>query len=113
MRRRRWLRALTLLLALLLGAAGAAHAEDLDALKARGVLGEQADGYVGVVDANATAAQEAFAREVNAKRRAHYERIAAENGTPVEAVAQLAGEKLIAKAPSGQYIRRNGGWVKK
>ncbi len=111
MRRRDWMRAFSLLAVLLLAAP--ASASDLDAAKAKGALGEQADGYVGVVDANASDAEQALAKDINAKRRAHYERIAAENGTPVEAVAQLAGAKLIEKTPAGEYVRNNGGWVKK
>jgi hypothetical protein len=100
--------------ALLAAAAPApALALDLDAAKAQGLLGERADGYVGVVPASAAPEVVKLAAEVNAKRRAHYERIAAETGTSLDAVAARAGHKLIDKAPSGQYVMRDGGWTKK
>jgi uncharacterized protein YdbL (DUF1318 family) len=51
--------------------------------------------------------------EVNAKRRAYYAEIAGRNGTPVEAVAALAGQKLITNAPAGQFVHDGSGWKKK
>jgi hypothetical protein len=111
---RSWIRfALVPAIATALAVAASALALDLDEAKAKGVLGERADGYVGVVAESAPWELVKLADEVNAKRREHYGRIATENGTPVEAVAALAGKKLIEKAPSGQYVRTNGGWTKK
>jgi uncharacterized protein YdbL (DUF1318 family) len=86
---------------------------DLDGARAQGLLGEQADGYVGVVPAKPSPEIVALAEQVNARRRAHYEEIAARNGTPVEAVAALAGKKLIETAPPGQWVKPKGGWVRK
>ena len=103
-----WL--LALLLAL--GLAGPAGALDLAEAKAKGLVGEQADGYLGVVSGGGEAS--ALAREVNAKRRAEYAEIAQKRGTTVEAVAALAGKKLVERTPGGQYVRGSGGgWVKK
>jgi len=90
-----------------------ARALDLEAARHQGLLGEQADGYVGVVAANPSPEVVALAGQVNAKRRAHYAEIASRNGTPVEAVAALAGKKLIEAAPSGQWVKPAGDWVKK
>lgn len=98
--------------ALLLSLAVPALALDLDGARAQGLLGEQANGYVGIV-ASPTAELEKLAADVNAKRKAHYAEIAARNGTAVEAVAALAGKKLVEGAPSGQFVRANGGWTKK
>jgi uncharacterized protein YdbL (DUF1318 family) len=86
---------------------------DLEEARTRGLLGEQADGYVGAVVANPGSEVVALAKQVNARRRAHYEEIAARNGTPVEAVAALAGKKLIEGAPSGQWVKPKTEWVKK
>jgi len=100
----------------LLGAlalAAPAWALDLEQARDRGLLGEQADGYVGVVAASPSPEVVALAAQVNAKRRAHYAEIAARNGTPVEAVAALAGKKLVESAPSGQWIKPKGEWLKK
>jgi uncharacterized protein len=52
--------------------------------------------------------------QVNAERRQKYAEIAAERGTSVEAVAQIAGQKLIARAPGGQYVLgADGEWRQK
>jgi uncharacterized protein YdbL (DUF1318 family) len=103
-----WL--LALLLAL--GLAGAAGALDLGEAKAKGLVGEQADGYVGVVSGGGEAS--ALAGQVNAKRRAEYAEIAKKRGTSVEAVAALAGKKLVERTPGGQFVRgSDGAWVKK
>jgi uncharacterized protein YdbL (DUF1318 family) len=98
--------------ALLLTLAAPALALDLDEARDQGLLGEQADGYVGIV-ASPTPEVEKLAAEVNAKRRAHYAEIAERNGTAVDAVAALAGKKLVEGAPSGQFVKTDGGWVKK
>jgi uncharacterized protein YdbL (DUF1318 family) len=56
----------------------------------------------------------ALVADVNAKRRAAYEEIAKRNGAPVEAVAALAGQKMLSeKAQPGWYIDDGSGWRKK
>jgi hypothetical protein len=99
---------------LLLGIALPAAAQSLDQAKAAGQVGERIDGYVGVVDANAPADVRALVDQVNAERQAKYAEIAAERGASVQAVAQIAGEKLIERAPGGQYVLgANGQWRQK
>lgn len=102
-----WISALALAIAL------PALALDLDEARAKGLLGERADGYVAVVKDDAPAEAKKLASEVNAARRTHYEEIAKRNGAPVEAVAALAGQKLIANAPSGHWVHDGSGWRKK
>jgi len=89
-----------------------ALAIDLDGARSQGLLGEQADGYVGIV-VRPTPELERLAADINAKRRAHYEEIAERNGTVPEAVAALAGRKLVEGAASGQFVKTNGAWTKK
>ena len=102
-----------ILLALCLAALPAA-AQSLDQAKAAGQVGERIDGYVGVVDANAPGDVRAMVDQVNAERHARYAEIAAERGTSVQAVAQIAGEKLIERAPRGQYVLgASGQWRQK
>jgi uncharacterized protein YdbL (DUF1318 family) len=101
------------LIALLLAIALPVSALDLDEARARGAIGERADGYVAAVKGDPSKEVKALVAEVNAKRRAHYEEIAKRNGAPVEAVAMLAGQKLVANAASGQYVDSGNGWVKK
>lgn len=102
-----------LLAALALPATGA-HAGPLDAPKAKGLIGERIDGYLGVVDPSAPADVKALVQTVNAEREARYAEIAKKRGVPTAAVAQLAGEKVIAETPPGQYVMgADGRWQKK
>jgi uncharacterized protein YdbL (DUF1318 family) len=99
--------------AVLLAAAPLARADELDSAKAAGQVGERADGYLGVVG-SAPPGISNLVNDVNAKRRAKYGEIAKQNGTAVDAVGALMGQKLIERAPSGQYVMgADGRWVKK
>jgi uncharacterized protein YdbL (DUF1318 family) len=106
-------RKLALAIAAGLALASPAWSLDLEEARSKGVLGEQADGYVGAVAPNPAPDVAALAKEVNARRRAHYEEIARRNGTPVDAVAALAGKKLVEAAPAGQWVKPNGGWIQR
>jgi uncharacterized protein YdbL (DUF1318 family) len=105
------LEALLVAIALLVTLAVPAFALDLHEARTKGLLGEQWDGYVGIV-ASPTPELEKLAADVNAKRHAHYQEIARRNGTQLEAVAALAGKKLVEGAPSGEFVKTNGGWKK-
>jgi len=93
-------------------AATPAAASPLDEAKSRGTLGERYDGYLGVVKPGTSAADEALAQDINAKRKAHYAKIGAKNGASVTATAAIAGAKLVEAAPSGQYVlpAAGGSW---
>lgn len=88
-----------------------AMAISLDEGKANGLVGERADGYLGAVSSSPDAT--ALVNDINSKRRAKYSEIAKKNGTRIEAVEALAGEKAIANTPPGQYVQDKGGWRKK
>lgn len=110
-----WLAALLVGLALVFAAPVAGANPVVDQAKAEGVIGEQADGYIGVVDGK-TASDEVqrFISEINAKRRQVYTDIAAKNGQSIAVVAQLTAEKLINEAMSGEYYRdQEGTWRRK
>ena len=102
---------------LLLGAAGlgagSAAASPLEDAKKAGLIGEQPDGYVGLVSGTAPAATVALVRDINGKRRAAYLEIAKQKSAPVEDVAALAAEKLFARAQPGDYLLVDGQWVRK
>lgn len=83
----------------------------LPAAKAAGQVGEQADGYLGVVRPGAEA--ESITRLINQARRAEYQRLATENRINLGDVEAMAGKKAIERTPAGQYIRLNGGWTRK
>jgi len=75
-------------------------------------VGEQPDGYLGVVKATPAAVE--LVADINEKRRAAYERIAKENGITLDQVARLAGQKAIDKTDAGDYVRTpDGQWLTK
>lgn len=101
--------------ALVLGAAtwSAALAGPLEDAKAAGLVGEQPDGYLGTVPANPPADVTALVRDINGKRQAAYQDIATRNNTSVEAVGQLAAQKIYNEAKPGTFLMVNGRWIKK
>lgn len=90
-------------------------ASELDDAKAAGWVGERPDGYLGVVSAgNPPRSAQALVDDINQRRREHYREIAQREGTDVDVVAALAGEKLVARTPAGQYVMTAAGqWVVK
>lgn len=92
--------------------AGNAYALDLQTAKAQGMVGEQADGYLGIV--RSAPGVQALVNDINSRRRAHYEQIAKKNGTSVQVVEALAGKKAIDMTPRGQFVRdQSGNWIRK
>ncbi|MGI9324417.1 MAG: YdbL family protein [Pseudomonadales bacterium] len=93
---------LVLLAALLCSAL--ALAADLSELKAQGVIGERADGYLGLVQSEAPLTARNLVEEINAKRKAEYQRIATRNSIALSEVEALAGKKTLGKTASGGWI---------
>lgn len=90
----------------------AAFAMDLSTARRTGVVGEKLDGYVGVVKAENGVAE--LAADINARRKAEYERISKQNGQPVSVVAKLAAEQVIGGLPGGSlYQGADGSWKTK
>ena len=104
---------LKLILILMLLSPASALAANLQQAKNDGLVGEQLNGYLGLISANAPAEVRALAADVNAKRKARYQSIAAQNSTPLETVELLAGRKAIEKTRAGNYIQSATGWKKK
>jgi uncharacterized protein YdbL (DUF1318 family) len=85
----------------------------VDAAKAAGVVGEQADGYLGVVS-SADPAVMAALTNINNGRADVYADAAAKSGVTRDAAGQATGTQLIARVPAGQYFKPlGGGWAKK
>jgi uncharacterized protein YdbL (DUF1318 family) len=80
--------------------------------KAKGLVGEKRNGYLGVV-APFNADAQALIKDVNQKRRQAYEDIAERNLTSIQVVEALAGEKAIQYTKPGDFIERPGEWIKK
>lgn len=82
--------------------------------KAQGLVGEQPNGYLGLVKANASADVKAMMNDINSKRKQAYQRIAQRNNTKLDVVETLAGKKAIERTPPGQYVKLpTGQWAKK
>jgi uncharacterized protein len=86
----------------------------LEEAKAQGVVGEQPNGYLGIVQPGASAEVQALVNDVNQKRRQMYGDIARRNSTKLEAVEMLAGKTAIDNTRPGNFVRSpSGQWVKK
>jgi uncharacterized protein YdbL (DUF1318 family) len=79
----------------------------IEAARADGQVGEQADGYLGVRDANASADLRARVQQNNIKRRAYYTETATQRGATVEAMgAALACEQIArGRIAPGHWYR--------
>src|SRR3954464_9643519 len=82
----------------------AADKATVDAAKAAGTVGEQADGYLGVVS-GADAAATAAVNQINNGGGKVYSQTAAKSGVTPDAAGQATGAQLIAKVPGGQFFK--------
>jgi uncharacterized protein YdbL (DUF1318 family) len=98
---------------LILSWAGLAFGAELDQAKSAGLVGERADGYLGLVEEDASSDVVNLVKEINDKRRAEYRRIAGGNDLSLEQVQALAGKKAIERTAAGGWILTNGGWQRK
>ncbi|GAA0640658.1 YdbL family protein [Brevundimonas lenta] len=102
-------------------AAGAAFAQTsqqkslIDAAKAQGVVGEQADGLLGFRTASSDAALTAAVQVTNQARRDAYARSATQAGTTADvAGARMFETQLLPRISSGQWYRNaQGQWVQR
>ena len=104
-------------LALTAGAAAVAQSSakaQVDAAQARGVVGEQGDGFLGFVSGAGDAALQAAVREINEGRARVYREAAQRTGASEAAAGQSAAQQIQDRVPAGQYYRPlNGGWTRK
>lgn len=93
----------------------AAAKATVDAAKAAGVVGEQADGFLGFVTASNDAALRAAVAEINAGRAQLYREAAAKNNVSVEAAGASAYTNVVqARIKPGEFFKpAGGGWIKK
>lgn len=90
-----------------------AHALDLQTAKSQGRIGEMHTGYIGAVETSD--AVKNLVADINAKRKAAYEKISNENGQPLHVVESLAAKKLYDKLNPSEYYMSDGtkDWQKK
>lgn len=100
---------LAVLLALVWTGPAAAQGTALDTYRASGVIAERFDGYVEIRDPAAPADARALVDQVNAQRRALYQKRAQESNVPVEEVGKLFATKITETAPPGTFFRQPGG----
>jgi uncharacterized protein YdbL (DUF1318 family) len=80
------------------------------AARAAGTVGEQPDGYLGIVGAPDPALQR-LVDDINIKRRAVYAEKAKENNATLEAYALTAGCQAVARTvPGEKYRSPDGTW---
>lgn len=89
-----------------------ASALTLREAKQQGLVGETLSGYIAPVQSTPEA--QAFADKINQARRLQYKSVAEQNHINTNDVAKMAGQKLINRAESGEYVKGiNGQWLKK
>ena len=83
----------------------------VDDAKAKGLVGETIDGYLAFVEDNGSAELQAAVNEINIRRKSVYTQLARDRNTSPENVAGVSGEKLTAKAKSGEKVKlSDGNW---
>ena len=87
----------------------------VDNAKAAGVVGEQADGFLGWVKPSTDTALKAAVQEINEGRGALYRQAAAKNGVTVEVAGASAYTQVVQlKLKPGEYFKPAGGsWTRK
>ena len=103
-------------IAVVAGTSAYAQGDSAGQLRASGHVGEQADGYLGLVD-TAPGDVRAQMEQVNIQRRAAYTTLAAQRNATIEEVAAATACQLFAtrvgpgqyyRLPDGVWRRRNG-----
>jgi len=114
MKRNNWITNVFIALLISMMAVSVAVASPLTQPKADGLIGEQADGYIGLVRQDVPADIRRLVKDVNAKRKAGYQKIAAKQGASLKDVERVGGNTAIEKTLRGNYIRdASGAWRKK
>lgn len=87
----------------------------VDAGKAAGIVGEQADGFLGFVSGGGDPALRAAVAEINSGRAQVYSEAAAKSGaTPAAAGAAAFVNAIQPRIRPGQFYKpAGGGWTKK
>ncbi|MGK3125412.1 YdbL family protein [Candidatus Pantoea formicae] len=101
---------IALILALLL--VPSAWALSLDEARQQGRVGETLSGFIAARQQDDETL--ALVKRINDGRTQQYQRVAQQNNLTTSEVARIAGEKLVSRAGSGEYVRGiNGQWLRK
>lgn len=105
-----WIFAALFVALLALVPVGPAAAQDLNAMRASGAMGERYDGYAEARDAGTAGA----VKQINAKRNQIYKQRAAEQGISPAEVGKVYAQQIFQKSPSGTFfLQQNGTWTQK
>jgi uncharacterized protein len=86
----------------------------VEAAKAQGLVGEQGDGYLGLVTGSADSTISAAVAEINSARAAVYRDTAAKSGVTPAAAGEATARQIFERIPPGQYYKPLGGaWTRK
>lgn len=86
----------------------------LQELKAAGVVGETAAGFIDFVNGKEVAAEKDFINAENDDRRKLYQLIADKEGTTADQVAKTNAKRRFDKAKAGEWLKgEDGAWKKK
>lgn len=91
---------------------GQVFALTLSEARQQGRVGETLNGYLAPLKQDKETL--ALVDSINAKRTESYQQLADSNHIPVDEVAKMAGQKLVARAQPGEFVQGiNGKWLKK
>lgn len=79
--------------------------------KSQGIVGEQPNGYLGVVRSSPDA--DNIVRLINEARRNEYQRLARDNNIAITDIESMAGQKAIERTQRGHFILLDGQWFQK
>ena len=84
----------------------------LNEARTQGRVGETLNGYLVALQTDAET--QALVKDINEARNHSYQQLAKQNNVSTKEIAKLAGQKLVARAKSGQYVQGiNGKWLRK
>ena len=85
----------------------------LDEAQSKGLLGENASGYLEMTP-RGNAEAKALMLDINTKRKTKYQSIADKQKTDLKSIEKIAGEKITSKLNSGEFFKdADGQWHKK
>lgn len=84
----------------------------LNEARQQGRVGETLNGYLEPLRQDQDTLE--LVKRINAARSDSYQQLADANHLPLDLVAKMAGQKLVARAQPGEFVQGlNGKWLKK
>jgi len=84
----------------------------LSEARQQGRVGETLSGFIAPIKQDKETLE--LVKSINEARSENYQKLADSNNISANQVAELAGQKLVARAQPGEYVRGiNGQWMRK